>query len=88
LQDGSGAVSPADQLITGTAATDTLDNIDNTISGYGRLGAADGLFTLINEAAGTVNAVADRWSSTRALMQLSTKACSRRPPACWTCTAP
>jgi hypothetical protein len=54
LSDGSGAGSATPQLVTGTAATDTLDNVDNTITGYGRLGAGDGLLTLINEAGGKV----------------------------------
>jgi hypothetical protein len=54
LSDGSGAGSATPQLITGTVATDTLDNFNNTITGYGRLGAGDGLLTLINEAGGKV----------------------------------
>jgi hypothetical protein len=41
-------------VITGTVAGDTLDNIDNTISGYGLLG--NGLMTLKNEVKGTINA--------------------------------
>ncbi len=57
MQDSSAAESPESQLITGTAATSTLDNIDNTISGEGLLGNADGLLTFINETAGTVDAV-------------------------------
>src|SRR6202044_3502096 len=44
------------QVITGIAAKDTLDNLNNTISGPGELGTGDGLLTLINEAAGTVDA--------------------------------
>ena len=42
------------QVITGTVAGDTLDNIDNTISGYAELG--NGLMTLKNEAKGTIEA--------------------------------
>jgi hypothetical protein len=56
MSDSSGGEAPTDQLITGTAATDTLDNIDNTIGGYGMLGAGDGLLNFINAAAGTVDA--------------------------------
>ena len=57
LADNLGAGAPIDQVITGTAAGDTLDNTDNTIAGYGRIGAADGRFTLVNRAAGTVDAI-------------------------------
>ncbi|MDR3665115.1 MAG: choice-of-anchor D domain-containing protein, partial [Mycobacterium sp.] len=45
---------PTSQTLTGVAAGDTLDNIDNTISGYGQLGA--GRLKLINEAKGTIAA--------------------------------
>ena len=41
-------------VVTGTAAADTLDNTDNTIFGYGQLGA--GALSLANEAAGTIDA--------------------------------
>ena len=52
LTDTSGLGGTHEQSVTGTAKTDTLDNVDNTISGVGRLGS--GLMTLINEAAGTI----------------------------------
>ena len=45
---------PVTQVVTGTVAGDTLDNIDNTISGYAQLG--NGLMTLKNEAKGTIEA--------------------------------
>ena len=54
LLDVSGYGLAAIEVITGTVAGDTLDNIDNTISGYGQLG--NGLMTLKNEAKGTINA--------------------------------
>ena len=54
LSDVSGYAESPSQVITGTVAGDTLDNIDNTISGYGLLG--NGLMTLKNEAKGTINA--------------------------------
>jgi hypothetical protein len=57
LADTSGAQSATRQLVTGSHATDTLDNVAATISGYGNLGAGDGLFTLLNEAGGTIDAV-------------------------------
>ena len=43
-------------LITGTTVADTLDNIDNTIRGYGALGA--GKLTFTNESAGVVDTTA------------------------------
>ena len=55
LFDGSGNGLAATEVVTGTVAADTLDNFDNTISGYGQLG--DGLMTLKNEASATINAV-------------------------------
>ncbi len=54
LFDGAGFGLAVTEVITGTVAGDTLDNIDNTISGYGQLG--NGLMTLKNEAKGTINA--------------------------------
>ena len=54
LSDGSGNGFSATEVVTGTVASDTLDNFDNTISGYGQLD--DGLMTLKNEAKGTINA--------------------------------
>ena len=52
----SGPVAIGFEQVTGGAAGGTLDNLDNTISGYGSLGLGDGTFTLINEAAGIVEA--------------------------------
>jgi fibronectin-binding autotransporter adhesin len=55
LLDGSTvSTSSLSQTITGMAPGNTLDNIDNTISGYGEFGA--GQLTLINEAKGTIKA--------------------------------
>jgi hypothetical protein len=53
---GAGSGSTTTQLITGATADATLDNVDNTISGYGELGG--GHLTLINEAKGTIDATA------------------------------
>jgi hypothetical protein len=54
LTDESGTDDSTSQAITGTTGGATLDNIDNTITGYGQLGA--GALTLINEKAGTIEA--------------------------------
>ncbi len=54
LLDASGADSPVTQVITGATGSDTLDNVNNTIIGYGSLGA--GQMALINETAGTIDA--------------------------------
>ena len=54
LSDVSGNGLTASQVITGTVAGDTLENVDNTISGYGQLG--NGLMILENDAGGTINA--------------------------------
>ena len=54
LTDSSGAASATTQVITGSAASDTLANVDNLISGYGQLG--NGTLTLLNEAKGTIEA--------------------------------
>ena len=59
LQDANGT-SANTQIIIGTASTDLLDNIKDTVSGYGRLGA--GLMTLKNETAGTIDATFVRWA--------------------------
>jgi hypothetical protein len=56
LVDSSGSGTDTSQVVTGTAPGDTLDNLNNIISGPGELGTGDRLFTLINEAAGTVDA--------------------------------
>ena len=54
LSDVSGNGLVLTQVVTGTVAGDTLDNIDNTISGYAQLG--NGLMTLKNETKGTIEA--------------------------------
>ena len=54
LSDASGNGLTVSQVITGTVAGDTLENVDNTISGYGQLG--NGLMILENDAGGTINA--------------------------------
>ena len=54
---GGGAVTLSDNsqnYIVGTAATDTLTNTDNTISGAGQLG--NGQLTLVNQASGVIDA--------------------------------
>jgi hypothetical protein len=53
---GKGTVALTDHsnnLIYGAAATDTLTNADNTISGAGQLG--DAQLTLVNQSGGTIN---------------------------------
>ena len=46
---------PSNQFVTsGTAVS--LDNVDNTISGAGRIGNGDDLLTVTNEAGGTIDA--------------------------------
>ena len=55
LSDSSGSALASSQMITGAVAGDTLDNVDNTISGYGLLG--NGLMTLKNETSGTIDAI-------------------------------
>ena len=55
LTDISGATAAStSQVITGLAPGDTLDNVNNTIIGYGELG--NGQLTLINETHGTIEA--------------------------------
>ncbi len=54
LTDAYGNSAPGE--ITGSSALGTLDNVDNTISGFGALGG--GSLGLANEAAGTVDATA------------------------------
>ena len=54
---GGGSVALSDNsgnYIFGAAGTDTLDNVNNTISGAGHLG--DGQLTLVNAAAGIIDA--------------------------------
>ncbi len=55
LVDASGLNYSTTQTITGAVSTDELDNVDNTIVGYGSLGA--GTLTLINETKGTIEAI-------------------------------
>jgi hypothetical protein len=57
LKDSVRAIQPQDQLIIAAAASAILDNVGDTISGYGSLGAGTSQLTLINEARGTVDAV-------------------------------
>jgi hypothetical protein len=55
---GGGSVTLSDNsqnYIYGAAAADTLTNVDNTISGAGQLG--NGQLTLVNEAAGVIDAI-------------------------------
>ena len=54
LSDVSGVAAATSQVITGSFPGDTLDNIDNTISGIGEIGTGDANLTLINEANGTI----------------------------------
>ncbi len=54
LVDVSGIGGFTSQVITGAAASDTLDNVDNTITGAGLLGA--GKLTLANQTGGTIDA--------------------------------
>ena len=75
LSDVSGNGLAASQVITGTVAGDTLDNIDNTISGYGLLG--NGLMTLKNEAKGTIEATGGTLTVDTPRTASSTLACSR-----------
>ena len=54
LSDSSGNASAGTQVIKGSTASDTLDNVNNLITGYGSLGV--GTLTVINEAKGTIQA--------------------------------
>ena len=53
LQGGGDIVMSGGEIV-GSGSTSTLTNADNTISGYGQIGTADGNLTLIND--GTINA--------------------------------
>ena len=56
---GGGQVILSDShenVIFGATSATTLTNIDNTISGAGQIGIGDGNLTLVNEAAGTIDA--------------------------------
>ena len=56
--EGGGQIvmSGSDNAIIGTSPNAILNNVDNTISGVGQIGTGDGNLTLVNEAAGTINA--------------------------------
>jgi hypothetical protein len=56
--EGGGHVllSGDDAIIVGTAASDTLTNVDNTVDGTGQIGAGDGLLTVFNAAHGVIDA--------------------------------
>ena len=51
---GAGAVYLTGGAITGAASTDILDNVDNTISGYGTIGG--GGLIIVNEPSGIIDA--------------------------------
>ena len=53
---GGGVVYMTGGAITGAASTDILENVDNTISGYGTIGGAGEALTLQNDALGTIDA--------------------------------
>jgi hypothetical protein len=46
----------SENMIVGANADATLTNVDNTIAGAGQIGTGDGSLTLVNEAAGTIDA--------------------------------
>lgn len=52
---GGGAVSLTGGTIEGAASADVLDNVDNTISGYGTIGGAGSGFNLQNDSSGTID---------------------------------
>ncbi len=57
--EGHGQVIMSDSpenFIVGTSSSAVLTNFDNTIAGVGQIGMGDGNLTLINDAAGTINA--------------------------------
>ena len=57
--EGGGQIVMSDSemnFIVGTSPTSVLTNVDNTISGAGQIGTGDGNLTLVNEAAGTIDA--------------------------------
>ena len=57
--EGGGQIILSDSSgneIVGTNPNAVLTNVDNTISGVGQIGTGDGNLTLVNEAAGTINA--------------------------------
>ncbi|HEY5106982.1 MAG TPA: Ig-like domain-containing protein [Caulobacteraceae bacterium] len=56
--DGGGAVTLSDSAnnqIFGNSSTDSLTNVDNTISGAGQIGA--GSLTLVNQSGGVIDAI-------------------------------
>jgi hypothetical protein len=58
LQGGGQVIlsDSSENMIVGANADATLTNVDNTISGAGQIGTGDGTLTLVNEAAGTIDA--------------------------------
>ena len=58
LQGGGQVIlsDSSENIIVGANADATLTNVDNTISGAGQIGTGDGNLTLVNEAAGTIDA--------------------------------
>ncbi len=56
LEGGGHVTMLPDAVIFGTSTAGTLVNVDNTISGAGRIGVGDGTLTLINETHGTIDA--------------------------------
>ena len=56
LEGGGQLTLLSNSVIVGTNPADMLTNVDNMISGAGQMGVGDGDLTLVNEAAGTVDA--------------------------------
>jgi hypothetical protein len=58
LQGGGQVIlsDSSENMIVGANADATLTNVDNTIAGAGQIGTGDGSLTLVNEAAGTIDA--------------------------------
>ena len=55
LQGGGDIVMSGGEIV-GVGSASTLTNVDETISGYGQIGTGDGNLTLVNDAAGTIDA--------------------------------
>jgi hypothetical protein len=56
LEGGGRVILSGDSEIVGSSPNTILTNFDNTISGAGQIGTGNGNLTLINNAAGTINA--------------------------------
>jgi hypothetical protein len=56
FEGGGQIILSENSAIVGTSSNTVLTNVDNTISGVGQIGIGDGNLTLVNEAAGTINA--------------------------------